>query len=390
MFEEAKSCHQELLSLTYNLFDCPLYSCGYATIGSTYYALGNIEYAILYLKLALERNGLDSISKTETILLLNQAYLTQLQIIEKEITHTSIELNVSNMLIYKHFSSMSNIVNLLRIKNRMAEANALEDKQIAALVESGFTLGHKAGATDKAVQLVTNLYRANRYKKCIEIAHMTVTIVEEIPQKQELLILLWEFIFYSHFFAGNISNAIDSAEVLINYIRQRNKTDIHADLFCTCCLFVMVGHRNFNCIYDAVPLSMAYIYNNFPTLPRMDYFDYLLDISHKTTQSSSTDLILPLSYIHQVQQYVEQAWWSLLKTMLHNFITVTIRSMLQCVFRAVLVLLYLFQVWKFLCIPIFIMYLFRYCLLNVLTKPLYFCRRVLKYFITQFTCYPLY
>ena len=361
MYEEAKDCHQRILTHTTHIsLDCEPTSCSYANIGHAYHALGDSEYAMEYLKLALEKNGLDPMMKTEVLVVLHQIRHNYIKEIENEILFL---LNASNVFVYRNFEHMSRIVMLMRNISKSDEADALENKQLAALVESGFT-GHKAGAIENAVLLLNSLAaEGKRSGVFVYIAHLTLNIVEEIPQRQDLVLKLWGGIAAAQLSAGNFSLAIDSAESVIKHIHRLNKTDTHASAFSWCCLLVMVGHGNFNCTYQFMTIAtinLKTFYCEVLALPRMDYYDYLLDtlLSPGATRSSSTDLILPSSLYHQVEQYVEQTWQSLLKIMVNS----GVRTILKCVFRAVLMIGYFIRVYFFImpCVIILILIFNRY------------------------------
>ena len=378
-YEEAKKYHHVVV----NAGSKPN-SCSYATIGCSYYKLNNVFLSIKYLELSLERDDLDPIYKAEVLITLYNAHSDRRksgQVLIKLVDLIPPLLLTSTMEIFKNFYYVTNIITFLRDKGYYDESIALEEKQLAALSNATFTAQYRSSALPKAVFLTKYFYNTSKYSKCVNTAHSVLKIIiGGTSEKEEQMILsLWKDISFCTIYAGNLSSALDSFEVLIGRIHRLNETSKHADaLIMGCAVSVLRG--SFGCLYDTrisalalTPLKLLYSNRIFPSIPswQMDYLDYLLihflspGATWGSTWSPSTDLMLSLPLYHQIVQYASQTWWSFWRVRLQSIV----RGILQCIFRAALVVCYVTEMYYYLS---FVFLCTLHCLSPILFTVAYF------------------
>ena len=378
--QEAKVCHENVLSLGDNL-RCQPGDCTFADIGRDYYKIGNIRYGVQYMELALEREYMDSVSRANLLATLHLADHDSQQNKEKLLVkaldlYPSL-MNESNVVVFNKFDYFSSIVNWLRELGKIDEANSLEEKQLAALSEAGCMLGHESRALQKATALAKEFYQSGKYPKSVSSASLALKLAEKLPmkEKQQIKMEMQTIMFYSQIGARNVSMALTIHETLIEYIHQQNETKEHFSfLIYSCLLLARHGIFGSYCFYDVVGLAaflVKYIYVDnlpvltfptFPILAQMDYFDYVLERS-PNSMPSSTEIFLPSSPYHQVEQYVDQAWWMLWKAVLQN----AMKEILKYAFRVILVMVYLIELTLFFIVVYII----------VLLKCFYYCSFIL-------------
>ena len=376
-YEEAKKYHHVVV----NAGSKPD-SCSYATIGCSYYKLDNVFLSIKYLELSLERDDLDPIYKAEVLITLYNAHSDRRkgdQVLIKLVGLIPTLMLTSTMEIFKNFYYVTNIVTFLRDKGYYYESIALEEKQLAALSNATFTAQYRSSVLPKAVFLTKYFYNTSKYSKCVNTAHSVLKIIiGETSEKEEQMILsLWKDISFCTIYAGNLSSALDSFEVLIGRIHRLNETSKHADaLIMGCTLLTLRG--SFGCLYDTsafalTPLKLLYSNRIFPSIPswQMDYLDYLLihflspGNTWGSTWSQSTDLMLSLPLHHQIVQYASQTWWSFWRVRLQSIV----RGILQCIFRVALVVCYVLKMYYYLS---FVFLCTLHCLSPILFTAAYF------------------